>query len=93
MKRVVRPAHLFLAVATLSGCALTDLAVDESDWRDSIAANPSSEPGCFHVAYPDTAWEPVACTTAPTTLDTPAVHPFTVGDGSDYALGDSGKIA
>src|ERR1700733_7988577 len=93
MKRVVLSSHLFLVIACLSGCVLGDLAADESDWRDSIVANPNSEPGCFHAAYPDTAWEPVACSTAPTTLNTPAVHPLTVGDGSDYALGDSGKIA
>jgi hypothetical protein len=87
-----------LLAASLGACGLTaDQA--QSDWRDAIAANPTTEPGCFHASYPSMSWEPVACTTAPSrAFASPAPSivagaPFTVGNGSDYALDTTSLIS
>jgi hypothetical protein len=75
--------------AAITGCAAQPAdrdAAAESTWREAIVANPTAETGCFHAAYPDLAWQPVQCTTAP-------ARAFTVGDGSDYALLATGLIS
>src|SRR5580692_9072070 len=78
-RSVVRILLATSVFAAITGCAAQPAdrdAAAESTWREAIVANPTAETGCFHAAYPDLAWQPVQCTTAP-------ARAFTVGDGSD----------
>jgi hypothetical protein len=89
-----------LLAASLGGCVLNPSSDQEqADWRDAIVANPTSATGCFHASYPDMTWSQIDCTPAPSrafatiTPTTDAAVPFTVGNGSDYALTVTGKIS
>lgn len=74
--------------ATIGACAPVDTGDDaaQEDWREAIVANPSAADGCFHAEYPDTSWEPIECSVAPS-------RAFTVGNGADYAIQSAGLIA
>jgi hypothetical protein len=67
------------------------------NWRALMAKNPSPEQGCFHVSYPSTEWESVACDTSETShhpVRRPATPgaPMTAGDTNDYVIGATGLI-
>ncbi len=90
--------HFYLAIplaASVAACATADLAADQDSWRDAITQAPIETDGCFHAAYPDMTWEQVSCTAAPNrpfAQRLAAAVPFTVGNGADYALQDTGTI-
>jgi hypothetical protein len=76
-----------LLAASLAACAGTDQPSDEASWRDEIVASPAGDDGCFHAAYPDMAWEPIACSVAPNRpFASRGPTQFTVGNGDDFAL-------
>jgi hypothetical protein len=83
---VLTPALL----AVLLGACATDATDPEEAWRAAIVESPNPAAGCFHAAFPDMTWTETACTTAPAqAFATIALNdgvPFTVGNGSDYAL-------
>jgi hypothetical protein len=80
--------------ASLVACAGTDDKTAESNWRDAIVANPAGDDGCFHAAYPEMAWQPVACTTAANRpFASRGPTQFTVGNGDDFALQTTDLIA
>lgn len=97
-----------ILVTSLVGCAAGgDETTDDdaqSSWRDAIVSIPTAD-GCFQATYPNMAWEPVACTTAPNrafgspraTVSANVVDalagPFTVGNGHDFALQVTGLIS
>ena len=58
----------------------------QSDWREAIVANPTTDDGCYHATYPAMSWESIDCTAAPN-------RAFTVGNGNDYAIQTAGLIA
>jgi len=86
-----------LLPATLGACMLggSDPGQAEADWRDAIAAAPSSDAGCFHAAYPNMSWDQISCSAAPAhNFAAPAASPIagvplTVGNGADFALESS----
>jgi hypothetical protein len=85
-----------LLAILLGACATDEAESPEAAWRDAIVESPGTAAGCFHAAFPDMAWTQTACTTAPArAFSTIALNdgvPFTVGNGSDYALQASATI-
>jgi hypothetical protein len=73
---------LAIPILSLTACVQEDSA----DWSDTIAANPTPADGCFHASYPSLEWESMSCTTAPS-------RAFTVGNGADFAIQTTGRIA
>lgn len=72
-------------------------AVARESWRSFMAKNPSSEKGCFHVAYPNYVWQRVNCREVqvrahPIHVNPSAVVPDVVGNDNDYAVVAKGLI-
>ncbi len=101
-----------LLFTSLVGCAAADgdqsdeeLQLAQLNWRDAIAATPTTAGGCFQATFPSMEWESVACTAAPNRpfasprarlsahVAGAAAGPFIVGNGADFALHVTGLIS
>lgn len=66
-----------------------------AEWRRSMVKTPT-ESGCFKVSYPNTTWEQVACSPAPSVpyITGHGAFPGNVGDGTDSSAAvTSGTIS
>ncbi|HET9621891.1 MAG TPA: hypothetical protein VFP84_11020 [Kofleriaceae bacterium] len=105
-----------LLLSSLVGCVAADAGADDEsstqdelqvaqrDWREALAAQPSTGAGCFTASFPSPEWHAVACQEAPKRpfaspraqtsahLAAAAAGTFSVGNGADYALHVTGKI-
>ncbi len=70
-------------------------SMSQEAWRASMSRAPMPQKGCFKATYPNTAWQPVPCTTAPPAPYPPARGPRSdnVGNGNDYSAVVSGSIS
>jgi hypothetical protein len=81
------PGAFSVGLATTSQAATTEQL--QNNWRETIRRTPTPSEGCFHAAYPNTAWTRVECSTRPAV---PSIHKtghgssFTTGNGNDYGI-------
>ena len=72
-------------------------ALAHRNWRALMAQSPPSGKGCFHVSYPNSAWENAQCVTGkprvhPVRTGPKAPAPDDVGNGHDYVAQAQGLI-
>ncbi len=81
--------------AAAQAAASPAAARQQDAWRETITRTPVPRQGCFHAAFPSTAWKQVACTTAPSRPYAPRKGRIgeTVGNGNDYSAVVTGLIS
>ena len=95
-------AALAVSVDSAAGASGSDSQTTAA-WQSAIVRIPWPGAGCFSASYPTLAWKPTSCQVAPAVPFLLALSasseagksavPATVGNGTDYRLGDRGPTS
>ena len=89
-----------VAAAEAAAVTIDAEAAAKTSWREFMARNPASEPGCFQAAYPNYLWEKAQCHAISQTHTHPIRRQSTArpaeeitGNGNDYVAQAAGLIS